>query len=259
MFSSNLFLSAARISSTTASLFDLERELESARARRCELEEYEQLTKRILTLPSRTETKTQIQRLKEMETNLHAEQATLQSDLRVKQLKFKDVLNSMELMSSEWSVEEAIAKSVADAEAALDRARAVEEAAMREAALEAKLAQQQESGGQQENEEVEHEPERETEGDGEQDTTDQTASGDKDKDEDGGDGEDTPRDTSAVPVDDSTNLDPVDESLLSSTPPPNESNADQQLMREAGESIASPIEEGSIGSIEEESVPMETQ
>jgi hypothetical protein len=166
---------AAQITTTRASLVTLQDELDAAKQRRRELEEYESLAKRVHALPSRTDSASQIVKLKDTELTLHADRAALIADLRVKQSKYKDVLASMELMSSEWTSEEAVdalaaalQKRAAEAEEALERQRALEEAALNDAALEAKLSAQADA-------EPEPEPEHEREGGEEEEKKDQDA------------------------------------------------------------------------------------
>lgn len=154
-FLSLLLSPAAQIASTQSALVGLQSDLDAAKQRRRELEEYEVLTKHLLDLPSRSESASEIARLQSVEQTLVSEHAALAADLLVKQHKYRDVLASMELMASEWTTDEAALARAAEAEEALDRARALEEAALNEAALEAKLAAQAE--------EEEPEPEQEQE------------------------------------------------------------------------------------------------
>lgn len=134
---------SAHIQSVHASLHTLQGELERARQRRLELEEYEALTKKILALPSRKETQAAIEKLNAAQAQLQQDRQALVADMSGKQTKYRAVVASLGQVSVDWTLAEAdeaaLAAQLAAKEAEVERQRAKEEAAMEEAALQARL------------------------------------------------------------------------------------------------------------------------
>jgi hypothetical protein len=130
---------SANITAVHASLTTLQSELERAKKRRAELEEYEAMMKRILALPSRAETKATMEKLHAVQAQMQQDRQALIADMSGKQTKYRAVVASLGQVSHDWTLAEADEAELAAREAEAERARAREEAAMAEAAMQERL------------------------------------------------------------------------------------------------------------------------